>query len=363
MNRGGAENALMNYYRHIDRNKIQFDFLLTDIRKCDFEEEIVSLGGRVNRLPKLNIKNFKSYIKSIKEFFKNHPEYRIVHSHTSSKSVIPLYVAKHCGVPIRISHSHSAGSEQGVKGLIRDCLKPLLKITANVYCSCGEQAAEWLYGRRFAKKGKVKIIRNVIDTEKFIFKPEVRKSLRNALSLSESAFVIGHVARLCDVKNHLFSIEILKESLRLRPDSFLLLVGDGPERAKIMSYANSLGIGNKVLMVGVVPNVYDYISVMDAFILPSFYEGLPLSIIEAQVSGIPCFTTKGTVSKECRVTDLVRFIPLESGAKVWAKEIIESAIQKRYDRLKEIQKVGYDSIDGASDLQDMYTALYNVTIQ
>lgn len=357
MNRGGAENALMNYYRCIDRDKVQFDFLLTDPEKCDFEDEIKSLGGKVYRVPLLTIKHPMRYISSVRRFFKEHPEYLIAHSHTSSKSVVPLAIAKFSHIPVRIAHSHNSMSETGVNGLIRNALKPLLKVTANEFFSCGRQAAVWLYGRKMGESGKVRIIPNVIHADRFRYNADTREAMRKKLGIGTGAFVIGHVARFCEEKNHIFSIEILNEALKRNPDSYLLLVGDGPEHDSIKAYADKLGVSGNVRMTGVVSNVYDYEQAMDAFILPSFYEGLPLSIVEAQVSGLPCFTTKGTVSTECSVTDLVEYLPLEAGAKVWADEIFKAAANERTDRFEEIRAAGYDSASAADALQNHYLEL------
>lgn len=357
MNRGGAENALMNYYRSIDREQVQFDFLLTASAKCDFEDEILSLGGLIYRVPVLSMKNPFRYISSVNIFFKNHPEYRIAHSHTSSKSVFPLAIAKFRGVPVRISHSHTSKTEKGIRGHIRNLLMPLLKSVANVYLSCGDLAADWLYGTGYTRSGKVRIIRNVINADRFRFNPVVRWSIRAELGIGEDTFVVGHVARLTKVKNHRFSVDILKELLAREPDSILLLVGDGPLRDEITAYAKNLGVESKVRMVGVVSDVYDYEQAMDAFILPSFCEGLPLSIIEAQVSGLPCFTTKGSVSTECSVTNLVNYIPLENGAKPWADAIIKSRGIKRFDRFEQIKAAGYDSDSAARTLQNLYINL------
>lgn len=357
MNRGGAENALMNYYRSIDREQVQFDFLLTASAKCDFEDEILSLGGLIYRVPVLSMKNPFRYISSVNIFFKNHPEYRIAHSHTSSKSVFPLAIAKFRGVPVRISHSHSSKSENGFWGVVRNIFKPFLKVTANVYFSCGEQASDWLYGEQMIRSGKVTIIRNVIEAKKFRYRLAVRLYIREKLGIADDAFVIGNVARFCDVKNHRFSVEILKETCAMIPNTILLLVGDGPLRENIIAYAKELGVESNIKMVGVVPNVYDYEQAMDAFILPSFYEGLPLSIIEAQVSGLPCFTTSGAVSDECSVTELVTYLPLEAGAAFWAKEITRKRGLKRVDRFEQIKDAGYDSETAANNLQNQYMEL------
>lgn len=362
MNRGGTENAIMNYYRHIDRKHIQFDFLLTDPNKCAFEDEIISLGGIVHRVPRLTLSNPIPYLKGVDHFFNIHPEYRIVHSHTSSKSVFPLYIAKKHNVPVRICHSHSSKSENGIKGFIRDILKLGLKKVATTFFACGEQAAEWLYGKKFLDNGNVSIIRNVIEGDKFTLNLETRQKYRELLQVEESTLLIGHTARFNAAKNHLFLIDIFNELKSMIADSKLLLIGDGELREQITEKINSLGLTNDVIFAGVVPNVYDYEQAIDIFMLPSLYEGLPLSIIEAQITGLKCFTTEGTVSKECSVTDLVTYLPLERGAKYWAEEIYKAKDYNRYDRLDEIKKAGYDARTSAYELENIYTDLYKNTI-
>lgn len=359
MNRGGAENALMNYYREIDREKVQFDFLLTDQNHCQFEEEILQLGGRVFRVPPLRMKNPLPYINGVWNFLRIHKnEYKIVHSHTSSKSVLPLGIAKIAGIPIRISHSHCAMSEKGIKGMVRNALMPLLKITANVCMSCGEQAAEWLYGKKFAHSGNVQIIRNVINAELFKYNEEKRISIRQMLNINDDAFVVGHVARFSPQKNHIMAIDVFNELLKINPKAIYLMVGDGELHDEVVEKIKSLGITESVRMVGVVPNVFDYEQAMDIFVLPSLYEGLPLSIIEAQVSGLPCITTEGTVSKECSVTDLVRYISLSNSPSDWASAYNEARNVKRVDRFEEIKSAGYDSKTSAQILQRRYLELY-----
>ena len=362
MNRGGTENAIMNYYRHIDRERIQFDFLLTDPNKCAFEDEIISLGGIVHRVPRLTMSNPLPYLKGVDHFFKIHPEYRIVHSHTSSKSVFPLYIAKRHNIPVRICHSHSSKSENGIKGFIRDILKLGLKKVATTSFACGEQAAEWLYGKKFLDNGNVSIIRNVIEGDKFTLNLETRQKYRELLHIQDSTLLIGHTARFNAAKNHLFLIDIFNELKSKITNSKLLLIGDGELREQITEKVNSLGLTNDVIFAGVVPNVYDYEQAIDIFMLPSLYEGLPLSIIEAQISGLKCFTTEGTVSKECSVTDLVSYLPLERGAKYWAEEIYKAKDYNRYDRLDEIKKAGYDARTSAYELENIYTDLYKNTI-
>lgn len=357
MNRGGAENALMNYYRHIDREKVQFDFLLTDSEKCQFENEILAMGGKVYRVPLLTITNPFPYLKGVDDFLTQHPEYRIVHSHTSSKSFFPLWIAKRKGVPVRIAHSHSSMAERGVNGLIRESLMPLLKLVATDWLTCGRQAGVYLYGRKAMENGKLVLFRNVIECERFRFNLRIRTEIRRRMGINDDIFLVGHTARYDIVKNHRFDIDVLKELKYLYPKSKLLAIGLGVKDG-ISDYAKEKGVYDDIIFTGVVDNVWDYEQAMDAFILPSFNEGLPLSIIEAQVSGLPCFTTEGTVSKECSVTDLVSYTRLEEGPKVWAEKILASWQIERRDRYDEIVKAGYDAETSAKELQEFYCSKY-----
>lgn len=358
MNRGGAENALMNYYRHIDRDKIQFDFLLTDTRKTLFEDEINSLGGHVFRVRPLNLSNPVPYILDVYRFFKTHKEYKIVHSHTSSKSLLPLLIAKSQDFPVRCSHSHNSKTETGLKGKVRDILKPFLKLVATDWLSCGYQAAVWLYGEKSAKSGSVTVFKNVIETEKFRYDLSIRNEYRKKYEISPEKILLGHTARFNTQKNHLFDVEILASIKNKGIPVKLMLIGDGELKQSIVSKAKEMGVIDDIIFTGVVSDVYNYEQAFDVFILPSLYEGLPLSIIEAQVSGLPCFTTKGTVSYECSVTDLVHYLPLEAGAEKWAEEIIEATMVSRRDRWNEVADAGYDAKKSARLLQDFYLRRY-----
>ena len=358
MNRGGAENAIMNYYRHIDRKKVQFDFLLTEPSKCQFEDEILSLGGRVFRVPLLTIKNPLPYLTGVWRFYKSHPEYRIVHSHTSSKSVFPLLIAKFTGIPIRICHSHGSRSEVGINGKIRNFLKPFLKTVATHFVACGHNAAEWLFGDHFLEKGKVVFFPNVIEASHFDYDEKVRGSIRRSFGIKDSTVVLGCTARFSTVKNHSFLLSLFKEFHNRMTDSVLLLVGDGELRDEIKVLISSLGIKDSVIMPGVVSNVSDYEQAMDFFLLPSINEGIPLSLIEAQVSGLSCFVSEG-VPLESDKTGLVSFLPLSEGPDYWASLIADKINYHRCSHLDDIVKAGYDAPTSANKLEQFYLETYN----
>lgn len=356
MNRGGAENAIMNYYRHLDRTKVQFDFLLTEPSNCQFEDEIVSLGGYIYRVPILKMFNPFSYIWAVSSFFDNHPTYKIVHSHTSSKSVFPLWIAKRKSVPVRIAHSHGSHSESGLNGVIRNSLKFPLRFMSNHYVACGIDAAKWLFGDNNVRQGRVKFFPNVIECSRFEYKEGVRRSCRHTLSVSDDTFVLGCTARFCYPKNQVFAVDVLNELLKVDCNIKLLLVGDGEQRAEIESQIAKYGLEDKVLLTGVVSNVSDMLQAMDVFLMPSFFEGLPLSLIEAQASGLRCVVSDG-IPKEADVTGLVTFLPLADGAKKWAEVILCQKDYKRRSYMEELKVAGYDAETSAKKLEQYYLDL------
>lgn len=354
MDRGGAENAIMNYYRNIDREKVQFDFLLTAQTKCQFEDEILSLGGRVFRVPPITKASPFPYLSGVRRFLREHPHYRIVHSHTSSKSAIPLFISKRCGVPVRICHSHNSRSESGLNGVIRDLLKIPLRFVATDFFACGEAAADWLYGKNTRARKRAVVFPNVVETSAFRLDRDVREKTRTRLGIADGCFVVGQVGRFHPQKNHAFGLEVFKEIRAAFPRSTLLLVGDGPLRADIKRRAEELGVADAVIMTGVVPNVGDYVQAMDALLFPSVYEGLGLVLVEAQTSGLHCFASKGRVPEEGNVAGLVHYIALEKGARHWAEEILKCRGAPREDRFEAVVRSGYDAATSAVKLQEFY---------
>lgn len=356
MNRGGAETMIMNYYRNIDRTKVQFDFLLTYEGTSDYEEEILSLGGRVFHLTPLSLRTMKTYCKDVEVFLKTHPEYQIVHSHTSSKSAIPLRIAQKCGVPVRISHSHNMFLSKGfsAKEILRKVLrKPLRKVSTHNF-ACSKEAAVWLYGEDFWKNGKVCIMKNAIDLERFSYQEEKREELRKEYGL-ENAFVVGHVGRFDAQKNHAFLLEIFVEIKRQRKNAILLLVGDGNLRVQIEQQAEQLGIRESVRFMGVREDVPDMMLMMDVFVFPSLFEGLGIVLIEAQTCGLPCFTSKDVVAKESKISELLTFVSIEDSSKYWADKVLEyNTSKKRVSHVSEAAKQGYDIAKSAREMQNFY---------
>lgn len=360
MNRGGAETMLMNYYRKIDRKRVQFDFLLTYQGISDYEKEIMDMGGKVFHITPCTLPSYWNYKKDIREFLTVHPQYKIVHSHNSSKSAIPLKIAKECGVPVRISHSHNMflSNPYSLKECMRKLLRNPLKRVSTHNFACSKEAGIWLYGEKYWNEGKVKILKNAIDLEKFAYVPEMRTKMRQQFGV-EDKYVVGHVGRFAPQKNHTFLLDIFCEIKKQEKNAVLLLVGDGELRPEIEEKVKKLDLWDSVIFTGVRDDVGKLMQMMDVFVMPSLFEGLGIVLIEAQTAGLPCFTSENVVAKEARVTELLKFCSLEQQPVIWAKDILEK--NARYTRMSQVEQVakkGYDSNDAAKKLQEFYIRAY-----
>ena len=314
----GVESVIMNYYRHLDHSKVQFDFICDEDSTRIPYDEIKKLGGRVFLVPKYQ--NLSKYLKALEKLFKEN-QYHIVHSNINTLSVFPLYAAKKAGVPIRISHSHSTSNpKEWKRNLIKNILRPFSKRYATDYFACSEIAGRYLFGNKDFDQGEVKIIHNAIDIERFKFDEAARKKLRKEFGIKDSTIVIGHVGRFVQQKNHTFLVDVFKEYHKKNPDSKLLLVGSGPLEDEIKKKVERLGLMDSVLFLGQRDDTNKLYSVMDIFCLPSLYEGLGVVGVEAQAAGLPCIFSKDvpidvmfskkTVFEERNITLFVKQIKL-----------------------------------------------------
>ena len=344
MSYGGLENLLMNYYRNIDREKIQFDFLThVDIHQ-DFEEEIESLGGRIYRLPRLNPFSL-NYRRELSNFFREHIEYRIVHCHRDCMSGIPLKAAKQAGVPVRIAHSHTKDQVKDSKLPLKLLYKKIIPQYATVLFACSKAAGDWMFsGRDYC------IMRNAVDAEQFRINQEKKMSVELSL---DGCFVVGHVGQFRVEKNHLFLLDVFYELQKKVPMSRLVLVGQGVQFQAIQKKIQEYRIEEKVIMLGARSDIPELLQAMDVFVLPSLYEGFPVSVIEAQAAGLPCVISD-KVPLECKITDEVEQIPLSDGAKVWAERIMKYKDSIRHDTYNEIAAAGFDVKSNAKWLEEFY---------
>ena len=317
MHRAGLETVLMNYYRNIDRTQIQFDFLTHRPERDDYDDEIEALGGRIYRAPRLYPQNYPAYFRFMKQFFAEHPEYEIVHSHIDSMSYLPLLAAKKAGIPIRISHSHNSSLDKDLKYALKQYFRHRIPTAANCFWACGEKAGEFLFrGIPFT------VIPNAIDPVAFRYDADVRKKKREELGLG-NRFTVGHIGRFSQQKNHNFLIEIFSQILKTEPNAVLILAGKGEKEAQIREKVHTLGIGENVRFLGSRSDVNELYQAMDVFVMPSRFEGIPMVGIEAQFSGLPCvFSDK--VPEETVFADTCRFVELNQLAQQWAAQVLEA---------------------------------------
>jgi len=269
---GGVESVVMNYYRNIDRNKIQFHFLCDEDSTDIPYEEIEKLGGKVIVIPPYQ-KLFK-YQKELYRIFKEN-NYKIVHSHINALSVFPLRIAKKAKIPVRIAHSHSTSNKkEWKKNILKMILRPLSKLYANNYFACTEYAGKWLFGKKVVERKELNVINNAIDLKKFEFNENTRKALREELGIKDDTLIIGHVGRFMKQKNHEFLIEVFNEVYKKNQNTLLILIGQGPLLSEIKQKAINLNIEDKIKFIGQVTDVEKYYNIMDIFLFPSIYEGL-----------------------------------------------------------------------------------------
>lgn len=339
LNMGGAETMVMNIYRKIDKERIQFDFIVHGDEIGDYEDEIEKLGGRIYCIPKYKILNHILYKKAWKKFFDDHKEYRIIHSHVRSTASIFLNIAKKNNL-ITISHSHSNSNGKGIASIVKNLLQKRIRFVADYFFACSKESAIWLFGKKAANSKRCFIIKNSIDSKKFIYNEKCRKKVREELKINNE-FVIGQVGRFVDVKNHEFTLKLFEEYLKKCKNSKLLLVGDGPNKNKIEQIINKKGLDEHVILLSSRNDVNELMNAMDLFIMPSKYEGLPLTLVEAQASSLPCIISD-TIISGILDKKLVKQISLSSSTSNWI-ELIETC--KKYKRINQSELINKNNFD------------------
>ncbi|ETP67654.1 hypothetical protein G159_16270 [Planococcus glaciei CHR43] len=322
MHRGGIESYMMNYYRHIDRSKIQIDFVVHGFEKGVYDDEIKLMGGRIFNVP-VKSKNYFGNIKALKDIFKT-GNYKIIHSHMDAMNTVVLKQAKKLGVPIRISHSHS--TDHYTKNKIKYFINELTKLTSTLYATdlwaCSYKSGEWLYGKK--NLTKINIVPNAISIEDFIYDKKVRKNMRELLGIN-SEYVIGHVGNFNEIKNHEFLINAFKKVQLKLPNSKLILVGKGEKQKDIKALVMKLKIDDKVIFLNDRDDVHNIMQVFDIFALPSKFEGFPVVAIEAQCSGLKCIFSDKITKEICIVEENVNFLSIDNTEEVWCSEILKDA--------------------------------------
>ena len=366
-NLGGAESRIMDLYRHTDRNRVQFDFLVHSGEEGFFEKEIRELGGRIFRVPRFRIYNYFSYRKALKEFFQKHHEFALVQGHMTSTAAIYLPIAKKAGVNKTAAHARSAGVDKGLKGTMTRFLRRNLADKADYLFTCSELAGISVYGEKAVREGKTIFIPNAIDCAGFTFDPEKRKKMREELGLTD-ALIIGHVGRFHYAKNHEYLLRVFAELCRMSAGAggstaetgadqkyHLILLGEGPLMEDTRKLAEELGVVDRVHFLGNHKNIADYYQAMDYFVYPSRYEGMPGTIVEAQASGLPCLMSD-TICREVIVTELVETMSIEKEPKVWAEGLqrrIDALVSKQENREKYAAKMAAAGFDVQAQAERM----------
>lgn len=349
---GGVDAVVMNYYRNIDREKIQFDFFMDGHFKTPVDHEILSMGGRIYKLEPYE-KNLLKNLRQCQCIWKEN-DYQIVHVHLNTLSVFWLAAAFFSKIPMRIIHNHSTAAKgEGKRALMKYLLRPFAKIFATHYAACSRYAGEWMFGKSLVESGKVKIIPNAIEVARYSYNPVVREQMREELGLADK-LVIGHVGRFAYQKNHHFLVDIFSALNKQRSDAMLLLIGTGELEQSIREKVRALELEESVRFLGVRHDVPALLQAMDVFVLPSFFEGLPVVGVEAQAAGLPCLLSDA-MTAETKLTGMAEFFSLGETAEEWAAKTMQMlAGFERRGMDSELKDAGFDIKVAANELAEWY---------
>ena len=346
--RSGVLSVIMNYYKYVDRKKIQFDFVYFDEFENNYIEEIESLGGRTFKVKRPS--NVREFAKEFNDLLRVHRgEFEVLHNHEVYMTFIIDAIAKKNGVKNIIVHSHATRASDDKRKSLRNrilCL-PVPYLSVERF-ACSQAAGKFLYGDK-----PFYVLNNAIDVEKYRYSEKKRSEIRGALALNDK-LVIGHVGRFNDPKNHTFLIDIFKEIIEKNKSAILLLVGDGPLQDGVKEKVDDLNLSNNVVFMGNRKDVPDLLQAMDIFVLPSLYEGFPVVGVEAQCAGLPVFMSTA-ITREVDLVDVV-FIDLAEDADIWAKEILEKAVGRveRTNAYKVVAEKKYDISQEAHKMTERY---------
>lgn len=356
---GGQESFIMNMLRNMDHSKIQMDFMTPFT--CDNKEmkaEIESYGGQVFSYDHpFGENNNQVFKESLTDFLKKH-HYDTVHFHSGSTYALMMgpKIAAEAGVKNRIVHSHCTGDADLKYHIIKTASIPYFKKYATNYCACSKLAAAWKFPRKVVENNQVRILKNAVDLDRFAYDPEKRKEIRRQLGVKDE-IVLGHIGRFSRQKNHDYLIEIFNAFLKRHPSAVLWMAGDGEEKQAIEEKVRNLGIEKNVRFLGLRKDIPELMNGMDAFVLPSLFEGLPVVGVEAQAVSLPVITSQ-EVTRELPIPELSRYISLDPEHLIDWMEAIEEMIKiPRQDRKEQMTQAGYEVRSAAKAMQDFYLSL------
>lgn len=351
-NPGGVESFVMNYYRQLVQKGVQFDFI-SMFPKLAYEEEIKKLGGQV-----FHISNVKSepirYTTELRAIIRT-GKYDVVHVNMlSAANILPLKVASKCGVKNVIAHSHNSSSPGVVRNIMHVLNKRSIMRYATKYFACSNIAGRWLFPKRIWDNSECCIIKNALDLEKFRYNRGVRDEVRKELNL-EKNFIVGHVGRFEEQKNHIFLIKIFENVVMSKPNAVLLLVGEGELEPKIREMVRQAGLEKNVKFLGVRDDVDRIWQAMDVFLLPSLFEGLPIVAVEAQAAGVPSILSD-TITNDVKISQDLMFVSLKKSPDYWAS-IVDKMNRNNVDHSKiynSFVKCGYEIKSAAEKMLQYY---------
>lgn len=353
---GGVDIITMNYYRAMNKDKIQLDFIFDGYHETIIDNEIPNMGGKIYKVESYTSSMWKS-MRQVYKIIKDN-KYQIVHSHMNALSVFPLCAAKLAGAKVRIASNHSTATKGEIKKtLLKYILRPFAKVFPTHYAACSQHAGYWLFGKKSCDKGNVKFIKNAIDLDKYTFSTDIRKQVQEELGV-QGKFVIGHAGRFAYQKNHKFIVEVFAEIVKKYDNTVLLLAGDGPLKPEIERIVKEKNLNDKVIFLGIRNDIYRIMQAIDVFLFPSFYEGLGNVITEAQAVSTVSFVSEG-IPDEIRFTEYVIGMNLSQPAEEWADAIlVYKDGYKRKDTKLIMEKNGYSIEKEANSLVEYYLDLY-----
>lgn len=353
---GGSQAMLMNIYRNIDRNKIQFDFIVDRKNDNFYENQIKCLGGKIYFFDEyFKGYNYFNYTKQWREFFDNHSEYNLIHCHVRSVASIVLKIAKKKGLKT-ICHAHGMSNGSGLKSIGKKILQHNIPKYSDFMLACSQDAADWLYGRKESHSKKCIIINNGIDIDKFQFDENERNIIRNTYNISNDDFLIGHIGRFVPIKNHKFIISIADDLIKKNKKIKFMLCGDGPIKSEIMNDVKCLKLENNIFFVEPTDEINKYYNAFDMFILPSYYEGLGIVLIEAQYNGLTCLTSVN-IPDEAIISD--SFYKKELIYSEWENFILNRIEEDNRNIILNSNAQKYNIINSCTTLLNIYNNCLN----
>jgi glycosyltransferase involved in cell wall biosynthesis len=349
---GGKRNLIMEYYRHIDHSKVQYDFICDSDSNGIPRDEIESLGGRVFLVPPY--KNIIPHMKATYKILKSN-HYQVMHAFDNTLNLFPMFIGKLAGVKVRISESISKGNKNEAKTKIKLILRRFSHWFATDYMANSIDCGIWQFGKKTYDEGKISIFKTVINADANAFNLKLREITREKHGWEDNV-VYGFIGRYEEQKNPLFLIDVFNEIAKRQSNAILVMIGYGDLKEKIHEKIKTYRLDNRILDLGRTDDIKQYYNAFDAFLLPSLYEGMPVVGIEAQCAGLPIFFSKN-ITEETTASSLAHYIRLDEGPAEWAEKIIKITndnLPLRRSYAKDVKESGFDSYSEAQRMQDFY---------